>query len=147
MRLDTLFNDYAAHHKTRGNQITHLVGIPMITVAVLGLLANLVLGDGLTGSEFLRADGGMILGVVAFLWYFFLDWKLAVPFGVFSLGLYFFGRALPVPVLGAMFVVGWAFQLYGHFAFEKKKPALFKNLVHLLIGPLWIFAKIIRYGV
>jgi hypothetical protein len=44
---------------------------------------------------------------------------------------------LPWPVAVGAFVVGWVFQFVGH-GYEGKKPAFFTNLVHLLVGPLWI---------
>ena len=31
--------------------------------------------------------------------------------------------------------------LRSHYVYEKKSPAFYKNLVHLLVGPLWIVAK------
>ena len=41
----------------------------------------------------------------------------------------------------ALFVVGWIFQFVGHYVYEKRSPAFFRNLAHLLVGPLWILAK------
>jgi uncharacterized membrane protein YGL010W len=32
-------------------------------------------------------------------------------------------------------------QFAGHYVWEKKSPAFFRNLTHLLVGPLWIAAK------
>lgn len=75
----------------------------------------------------------------------FLDWKLALPFGLFSLGLYLLGRVMPVPVLILIFVLGWVLQFIGHFRYEKKSPAFLSNIRHLLIGPLWIFAQWVDY--
>jgi uncharacterized membrane protein YGL010W len=51
------------------------------------------------------------------------------------------GRVIPLwPAIG-LFVVGWVFQFIGHYVYEKKSPAFYKNLAHLLVGPLWILAK------
>ena len=44
----------------------------------------------------------------------------------------------------ALFIGGWILQFVGHYAFEKNSPAFFRNLVHLLIGPLWVFARLTR---
>jgi uncharacterized membrane protein YGL010W len=139
------FEDYASYHRTSGNQATHLVGIPLIVIAVLGLLGRATVGAGLTGSEVFRIDGGMIAWLLGMLWYLRLDWRLAIPFGPVLLGIYFLGRALPVPALVAFFVLGWAIQYLGHYRYEKKAPAFYKNAQHLLIGPIWIFAKITGY--
>ena len=144
-RLQGYFKDYASYHKTPGNQATHLVGIPMIMRAVLGLFGHLAIGDGLTGSEYLRLDAGIIVWGLAAIWYWVLDWKLALPFSLITLGFYFLGRAIPVPALAAVFVVGWIIQYVGHYAYEHKSPAFYKSAEHLLIGPFWIFAKLIGY--
>ena len=42
-----------------------------------------------------------------------------------------------------LFVLGWVFQFVGHYVYEKKSPAFARNLVHLLVGPLWILARVI----
>ena len=44
----------------------------------------------------------------------------------------------------ALFVVGWIFQFVGHYVYEKRSPAFYRNLAHLLVGPLWILAKATR---
>jgi uncharacterized membrane protein YGL010W len=46
-----------------------------------------------------------------------------------------------VPVSIGLFVLGWVFQFVGHYVYEKKSPAFARNLVHLLVGPLWIAAR------
>lgn len=144
-RLSAYFKDYQAHHKTPGNKLCHYVGLPVITLTTLGLLGQLTIADGLTGSGLLRLDGGTILLTLAAIWYLFLDWKIAIPFTLFSMGLYFLGRAIPVPALWTLWVIGWIVQFIGHSVYEKRSPAFFKNLEHLLIGPLWIFARWIGY--
>ena len=42
-----------------------------------------------------------------------------------------------------LFVAGWIFQFIGHGVYEKRQPAFFRNLVHLLIGPLWILNDVV----
>jgi uncharacterized membrane protein YGL010W len=41
-------------------------------------------------------------------------------------------------------VVGRIFQFVGHDVFEKRSLAFYRNLAHLLVGPLWILAKAMR---
>lgn len=146
-RLAKYFQDYVSYHKTRGNKLTHYFGIPLIVVSLLGLLGRLTLGlDGLTGSQYFRLDGGTLFIGLALIWYFLLDWKITFPFGFVVVGLYFLGRALPGSALWTMFIAGWVLQGIGHAVFEKKSPAFFKNLTHVLIGPLWIFSRLVGYG-
>lgn len=142
-RLDKYFQNYASHHRTPGNKITHYVGIPIIVMSTLGLLATIELG-GIQAGIF-QLDVGVLLWAVGLIWYFTLDWKLALLFGPVALGLYFLGRGIPTPVNWAIFVFGWIVQFIGHYVYEKQSPAFFDNLMHLLIGPLWIFARMIGY--
>lgn len=147
-KLESYFKDYDAYHSTTGNEICHCFGIPFILVSVLGLLSAWVIEPGsIFGSPLLRVDGGLILWALAAIWYLLLDWKLGISFSFVALGGYFFGRTLPPSVLWALFVVGWVLQGIGHAKYEKKSPAFFRNVTHLLIGPLWIFARVTRIRV
>ena len=142
-RLRPWFEDYAAHHRTAGNQATHLVGIPILMVSILGLLSRFVLlGD--AARPWTRFDAGSLLWLFAVLWYLWLDWRLAVPFALVGAGAYLLGALLPIAALWILFVVGWILQFVGHLVYEKQQPAFFRNLAHLLIGPLWVFAKLAR---
>ncbi|MDP9107285.1 MAG: DUF962 domain-containing protein, partial [Candidatus Eremiobacteraeota bacterium] len=40
------------------------------------------------------------------------------------------------------FAVGWVFQFVGH-AYEGKAPAFLTNLLHLLVGPLWVASHLV----
>ncbi|MDQ5872777.1 MAG: DUF962 domain-containing protein, partial [Acidobacteriota bacterium] len=44
----------------------------------------------------------------------------------------------------AAFVIGWVFQAIGHAVYEKNRPAFFKNLQHLLVGPLFLVNELLR---
>ena len=46
-------------------------------------------------------------------------------------------------VTAVLFVVGWVFQLAGHFIFEGRKPAFIDDLSHTLIGPMFVVAKLL----
>lgn len=144
-RLKKYFDDYASHHTTKGNKVTHYVGITLIMVSLLGLLGQGVIANGLTGSEYLRLDGGTALLVLGSFWYLYLDWKIAGPFILTMTGLYFLGRSIPNSINIGLFIAGWILQGIGHAVYEKKSPAFTQNLLHLLTGPLWIFARIVGY--
>jgi uncharacterized membrane protein YGL010W len=141
--LGQKFADYSSYHRTGGNQVCHMIGIPLIVVTVFGLLSHLVPGGGLTGLEWFRVDGGTILWALASVWYVRAEWRLGLPFAWVTLGLYFVGRALPIPALWTLFVLGWIAQYFGHYHFERRSPAFYKNAEHLLVGPLWVFAKVL----
>ena len=141
-RLAAYFRDYGNFHRTHGNEICHFFGIPMILLAIVGLLARVTLGPEF--SPELRLDLGILSALGALAWYLMLDWRVGAPFGLVLLGNYFLGRAIPAPWLWVLFVVGWIFQLVGHYKYEKKSPAFLKNIEHLLIGPLWVFSRLLR---
>lgn len=144
-RLKPYFADYAAYHRTPGNEYCHYFGISAIVVSLLGLLAAIG-GDANwpLGSAYARLDGATALLLAAWVWYFVLDWRIASPFVFVSTGLYFLGRAIPGPALWTLFVLGWIAQYIGHYVYEKRSPAFYRNFLHLLIGPLWVFARVSR---
>ena len=51
------------------------------------------------------------------------------------------GRFIPPLAALAVFVGAWVLQFIGHYAYEHRSPAFFRNLIHLLVGPLWVIAK------
>jgi uncharacterized membrane protein YGL010W len=133
-RLDHLFDDYRAYHQTRGNKLMHRIGIPMIVFSLLGMLAQVVILD----TPAWPIDLGLLLIVLAALFYFTLDAPLALAMTAVSLAFYFAARVLPLPVNIALFILGWIVQFVGHGVYEKRQPAFARNLIHLLVGPLWI---------
>lgn len=141
-RLQGYFEDYASYHRTSGNQWTHYLGIPLIALGLLGLLSGIELGLSIPGTLF-RLDGGVVLLGLGGLFYLWLDWKVAIPFLLILAATYFLSRVFPAQWLWGFFVFGWVLQGVGHYYFEKRSPAFFKNFTHLLVGPLWIFAKIL----
>jgi uncharacterized membrane protein YGL010W len=131
------FADYAAFHGTAGNKACHYVGIPLIVLALLALLARAPL-FAVGGFTVTLAEVAL---VVVTAYYLTLDAVLAAIMLAASVGLLVLGRPMPVWVAAALFVLGWIFQFIGHYVYEKRSPAFFRNLAHLLVGPLWIVAK------
>lgn len=145
-KLASRFNDYAKSHTTKGNQVTHYVGIPMIALSALGLLSLVKFGNPAFQQHIIRPDLGWALWMLVTAFYLYLDWKIALPFSLVVMGMYLIGRSLPVEILLLLQIAGWGIQYLGHMKYEKNHPAFYKNLSHLIIGPLWIFSKLIRYG-
>ena len=143
--LKAWFEDYSSYHQTQGNRHTHTIGIPLIVVSVLGFFAKVFNFPVHLFDLKLSLDGGQFLWVLSTIWYLRFDKKLSVPFVMLTYLAYLLGQNLSGIFLTVFFVLGWVFQLVGHSVFEKKSPAFTKNLEHLLIGPLWVFAKWTRY--
>ena len=135
--LRSHFADYARFHATSGNQACHSVGIPMIVFAILAMLAHVsvapVGGFTLTAAELLLA--------AITIYYLTLDTVLALLMLLVAAVFVAAGRHVPLLLALSLFVLGWILQFIGHYVYEKKAPAFFQNLTHLLVGPLWILAK------
>jgi uncharacterized membrane protein YGL010W len=145
-RLASKFSNYMEYHRTPGNKVSHYIGIPLIVITLLGLLSRVTFGSDAFQESILRPDLGWVLLALGSIYYLYLDWKLALPFILVMIGFYCIGRSLSLEAQIALQVVGWVAQYIGHLKYEKKSPAFYTNLTHLLIGPLWVFAKVIRYG-
>ncbi len=135
--LSAHFTDYAAFHGTSGNRACHYVGIPLIVFSLYALLAGVPLAT--VGGFTVTLAEVLILG--ATVYYLTLDPALAAIMLMASVVLDLLGRQIPIALAGVLFVVGWVFQYIGHYVYEKRAPAFYRNLAHLLVGPLWILAK------
>ncbi|HLW79684.1 MAG TPA: Mpo1-like protein [Terriglobia bacterium] len=133
-KLDALWADYAEHHRAGGNQLCHMLGIPLIILGLLGLLLALP-HFRIVGFE---ADWAMALVVVAGVAYLWLDPRLGAAMIAADVVLYLVARQLNWKIALALFLAGWVFQFIGHGVYEKRAPAFSKNLAHLLVGPLWV---------
>jgi uncharacterized membrane protein YGL010W len=138
-RVDALLTDYASYHRTRGNLVCHAFGITLIIFGSVTMLLSLRL-PGAT-----RATAAELLIGLVLLFYLTLDASLAIvmllEFAVLDIA----ARAIADWRAGlAAFLVGWAFQGLGHARFERNSPAFFKNLVHLMVGPLFLANELLR---
>lgn len=134
---------YEAYHKHPLNKLTHFIGIPSIVYSILvplGWVGVTVGGTPLTAAML------VVAGLVAY--YFVLDRAFGLTMAV-VLGL-LLAAAHTVAEWGltgaavaiAFFVGGWAFQLAGHYIFEKRKPALLDNLFQMIVGPVFLCAEL-----
>ncbi len=140
--LDEQLAVYASYHRNRWNRLTHYIGVPLLTFALLIPLGWLRLP--LAGIEI---TGAMVFAIAVLAWYVLLDAGLAATMVVLIAPvLYAADRVAQLPlatglwVFGVAFVVGWAFQLVGH-AVEGRRPALVDNLLQALVAPLFILVE------
>jgi uncharacterized membrane protein YGL010W len=142
--LEDQLSSYAAYHRDSRNIATHLVGIPLIVLALVTLLSRPALPwAGLVLSP------ALLVSVVAALYYLRLDRGLgALMAGLLALCLVVgaWAAALPTALWLSMgvggFVLGWVFQFVGHF-WEGRKPAFVDDLMGLVIGPLFVVAEVL----
>ena len=141
-RIDALLTDYASYHRTRGNLACHVAGITLILFGIFSMLGALHLPPfgpivTLTGAEALIA--------AALLYYLFLDVPLALALLAECAALDLAARAVHDWRVGlAAFAAGWVFQGIGHAAYEKNSPAFFKNLLHLMTGPVFLLNELLK---
>ena len=138
-RVESLFADYAAFHQTPGNKWFHRVCIPLIMLSMIGMLTRIELFT----VDGRRIDAAMVVIALSTLYYLAVEWRLAIAMLGVSIGFYVLGAALPMWVNVALQVIGWIGQFIGHTVYEHKQPAFFRNLVHLMVGPLWILNDLI----
>jgi uncharacterized membrane protein YGL010W len=143
-----LMVQYAHYHRDRRNIATHLVGVPLIFMAI---------GIMLTQPEWVVAD--RLLTPAWVVWGLTSLWYLSR--GNFLLGLATVGvngvlmalAHLLAPMaaqvglaawqLGlAVFVVGWIIQFVGHY-WEGRKPAFVDDIVGLLVGPMFVVGEVL----
>lgn len=141
---------YSAYHQEKRNIWIHVLGVPLISFTVLLLLSNFAIYT-LNGFPLTVA---MAFTVVVLLYYFTLD----VLFAFISTVL--FGGLLAIAhylvhvsglsmttvwiVFAAGQIIGWGSQFYGHFIFEKDRPALFDNLFQALVSaPIFVVADVV----
>ncbi len=134
---------YAAYHRDRRNIATHLVGIPMIVLAVTVLLARPAFDAG--GFTLTPA---VLAAVITTAYYLRLDLRYGIVMGLLlalSVTASHAIAALPTATwLGSgvgLFVVGWVIQFVGHW-YEGRKPAFVDDIIGLIIGPLFVVAEV-----
>lgn len=136
-------SQYALYHRDQRNINTHYVGIPLIVVAIFGLLSLPVVS--VAGIMLTPA---LLLFIATAIFYFRLDLRfglvmLLVSGSCFALATLL--AAQPFAIwLGSslgLFIAGWILQFIGHY-YEGKKPAFVDDIVGLFVGPLFVVAEI-----
>ena len=134
---------YAAYHQDARNKATHFVGVPVITFSLM-----IPLG-------WLRADAGgfpvsaaLVVTLALIAYYLVLDLPLGLAMAAI-LGLMLWGAepivqaplASGLAWFAALFIGGWALQLWGH-VYEGRKPALVDNLFQVFVAPIFLAAEV-----
>jgi uncharacterized membrane protein YGL010W len=146
--VEDWLQEYGASHRNPANKLLHAVCVPLIVLALLGLLWAIPVPAPLARAAPLLNWATAVVAA-ALVYYALLSPRLAlgvVPV-VALMGLVLERlAALAVPLWEtclAIFVVAWIGQFVGH-AIEGKRPSFFKDLQFLLIGPLWLLGFVYR---
>jgi uncharacterized membrane protein YGL010W len=132
-RIDGLLAHYGESHQNPTNSAIHCAAIPLIVFSLLGLLYAL------------HPWVAYALVVLSIAYYVRLgSWTFLAAMVAASVGSLAILRAMgswELPVSVAVFVAAWIAQFVGH-RIEGKKPSFFEDLQYLLIGPLFVLAKL-----
>jgi uncharacterized membrane protein YGL010W len=132
--MQARLDEYGSHHRTPGNELCHVFGVPCIVAGAATLLGAVPLVT--LGSATVTLAEVVSGSVIVF--YLVSARLLGLVTGVLMALLVAGGRALPLDVGTALFLGGWAVQFIGHAVYEKRSPAFLRNLLHLLVGPAWL---------
>ena len=135
-----LMVQYAEYHRDQRNIATHFIGIPLIVFAIGVLLSRSSFS--LAG---LTLTPAWIFWGAATLWYLtrgnlVLGLAVSAANGVLMLlAQRLAGGSTAVWLTWGLgtFVLGWVFQIIGHY-YEGRKPAFADDVTGLLVGPMFV---------
>ncbi|RUO80748.1 hypothetical protein CWI84_03955 [Idiomarina tyrosinivorans] len=142
--LSQQLGNYACYHQDQRNIITHLVGIPMIVVAVLALLSRPVFS-----VATLPLTPALFVTIAVLIYYWCLHKGFGMLMTVLLVLVLMAGERIAMQSTATwltislgLFLVGWIFQFIGHY-YEGRKPAFVDDLIGLAIGPLFVVAEVL----
>lgn len=140
--------EYGESHANPTNKWLHWICVPLIVLAVMGLLWSIPVPD-VFAARSPWLNWATLTALVAFVYYAALSGALAFGIVLAFAAMFITVNALatlPWPLWATsltIFVVAWIGQFIGH-AVEGKRPSFFKDVQFLLIGPLWLVAALYR---
>ena len=145
--IDRWFASYSGDHRNATNQRIHVVAVPAILWSVIALVWCI--------PPLLPWFQHGIWAALAMFGTWAYYNRLSRPLGIGMLILFFVGgcicrliedrlglRGLLLSGIG-VFVLAWIAQFIGHHI-EGRRPSFLTDLTYLLIGPIWVLAKLYR---
>ena len=141
--LNSMLDEYALSHQNPFNKTIHKLCVPTIMFSMLGLLW-LIPAPKLMG-EF---NWATVVTIFVMLYYLALSRKyfiFMIPvIGSMYVGNHFLAQTnYLISASIIVFIISWVFQLWGHKV-EGKKPSFAKDLLFLLIGPIWVVKAVFK---
>lgn len=133
--LSNYLSEYQDSHQHPLNIKIHNVCVPIIYWSVFGFLHTFLLAQEVS-------VGHVAAGCTLIFYSLFRNIKLILLMGMVVLVIFLSFHYIPDLRLVSivLFFIGWIGQFYGH-KIEGKKPSFFKDLLFLLIGPIWVLKK------
>jgi len=153
-KVDVLFDQYADSHRDNTNILIHWICVPLILFSIFGLIWSIPFPH----IPFLGKYNGFVNWasfVIAFSLYYYLKLSPTLSYGMlFVIGIFSYfivqleywelaGGPAMWQVCLVIFILSWIGQFIGH-KIEGKKPSFLTDLKFLLIGPIWLLAKIYK---
>jgi uncharacterized membrane protein YGL010W len=137
--------DYVEYHRDPWNSVMHVVGIILLFLGAI--LPPSLLHISAFGVETRLA---VILALPVLIYWLLLDTALGAAILGAAVGLLWAGAAIvdsvsPITmwsIFATLIVLGVTAQIVGHQIFERRQPALMDNPRHLLLGPMFVMAKL-----
>lgn len=145
---DQWLGEYGQSHTDSTNALLHWICVPLIVISLIGLLWSLPVPVAFQQIS-PALNWGTTFLMAAVVYYFIISLSLAfgiLPFILLVVAAVVWLDSLAIPLYlssAGIFVTAWIGQFIGHLI-EGKKPSFFKDLQFLMIGPLWLLAKIYR---
>lgn len=140
--------EYGESHRDPTNKWIHWVCVPLIVVSLLGLLWDVPTPAWMDRVGLL--NWATVFVALCMVFYFSISIPLAIGMLIYTaivIGLIVWYEQLDIgPVWHAaavIFVVAWIGQFIGH-KIEGKKPSFLKDILFLLVGPLWLLKDLYR---
>jgi uncharacterized membrane protein YGL010W len=141
-------DEYGESHQNPTNKLIHWICVPVIVFSVVGMLWSLPVP-----SAFVEISPAMnwavLFAMAAVVYYFILSASLAIGMVPILAAMLALAHWISVSTLSLLavsvtvFVVAWIGQFVGH-RIEGKKPSFFKDLLFLMIGPVWLLAFVYK---
>ena len=137
--------DYVEYHRDPRNCAMHVFGILFLFLAAvlpLSLWPITVFG--------FQTSAAAIAVIPVLMYWFLLDFALGAAILAAAIILLSVAAAIAShatttslwSLTAILIVVGIASQIIGHRVFERRQPALVDNPAHLLLGPMFVMAKL-----
>ena len=143
-KLENLLNEYASDHTHPKNIATHKIGVPLVLFHIIAMLDWIHLTPSIVvhtaGDGLWALSVGHIFALAVFSWYMTLSVQLGLYVAIASLACFAIAPYTSWAVVIGITVVAWFLQILGHAVYEKKSPAFLRNLIQILVGPLFFAA-------
>ncbi len=142
--ISSWLSEYHKYHKNYTNKLIHWFCVPLIMLSLFGLLS-------LLDFEIINDKINVLNIFIILSLLFYIRLSVSLTIGMLGISIIFVLLINNINSLLdsslyyyiSIFIIAWAGQFIGH-KIEGEKPAFFKDLQFLLIGPLWLLSFIYK---